>query len=106
MGNVIGFDHIRRCRRFFRILVGQHGLAYFVAKEGRRVVPHERAVAESVAFAADWMALRTGHEPTAATKRVMRRELLGLVNAQLANGPLEVLELLNVEAIAADEGTP
>lgn len=107
MVNVIGFDHVKRCRRFFRILIGQHGLAYFVVKDGRRVIPHERAVAESVAFAADWMALRTGQEPTLATKRVMRRELLGLINGQLESGPLEVMEILNVGAAAAsDERTP
>ncbi len=84
MGNVIGFDHIRRCRRFFRILIGQHGLAYFVTQRGRHLLPHEGAVRESVAFAADWMALRTGSTPTAATRQIMHRELMSLIDERLS----------------------
>ena len=91
MGNVIRFDHIKRCRRFFRILIGQHGLAYFVIPRGRMVVPHEPALRESVAFASDWMALRTGAVPTEATRAVMYRELVALVNDRLKHEVIEVV---------------
>ncbi len=84
MANVVRFDHIRRCRRFFRILVDQFGLEYFLAPTERGFAPCANALRESVAFASDWMALRTGEEPTEATQDVMRRELMTLVNRRLS----------------------
>ena len=85
MGELILFEHIRRSKRLFKILVNQYGLEHFVemGPQGQPLVDFF-ALEESVLFAADWMKLRTGTPPSQGTKDVMRRCFHRVLHEQFA----------------------
>ena len=91
MGDVIGFDHIRRSQRLFGIFLDRFGLRYFIDQESDLVLAiHETRAEQMVQLAACWLELRTGLPPAQGTLTIMKRDMRRLLIRRIAETLVEV----------------
>ncbi|MFZ9888365.1 MAG: hypothetical protein ACO3JL_12760 [Myxococcota bacterium] len=85
VADVIPFEHIRRSRRLFALLVDQLGLEHFLDSSEERVPRlRQRAVEDAIDLCADWIARRTGRVVNEAALEVMDRQLRRLLILRVA----------------------
>lgn len=89
MAEVIEIDHVRRARRLLAILVERFGVRHYLAggcDAHFRIDPVR--VDDSVALASEWIARRSGSDPSDGARQYMQRELRRILIRRVAEGLL------------------